>query len=142
MNGARVLVDTGAWLAVFHRRDQYHEAAAGFFRHLRDRRAELVVTDLLLAETHLHLVRAVGPARAAQQIEALKSDPLVTEVFADEELQAAAFRDWIRRFADQDFTFADAVSFAVMRARRIRTAFSFDRHFAVAGFRTAPEVAG
>lgn len=133
-----MLVDTGAWLAAFHRRDQYHGAAADLLRALRAERARLVVTDLILAELHLHLVRGLGTSGAAGHLEALKADPLVEEVFADRELEAAALAEWIHRFSDQPFTLTDAVSFAVMRAGRIRAAFTFDRHFAVAGFEVVP----
>lgn len=139
MNVRRVLVDTGAWLAALHRRDQYHQPAANLLRRLREQRAQLVATDLILAELHLHLLHGLGPPRAAQYLETIKADPMLEEVHADAELQAAALVDWIHRFADQAFTLTDAVSFAVMRARRIEAAFTFDRHFRVAGFPTLPE---
>lgn len=135
-----MLVDTGAWLAVFHQRDQYHRVAGAFLGQLRAERAQLLVTDLILAELHLHLVSALEPQRAAGYLEALKSDPLVEEVFADRDLQTSAVSDWIRKFKDQRLTLTDAVSFAVMRARRIPAAFTFDRHFSVAGFSTLPVV--
>ncbi|HEX9580114.1 MAG TPA: PIN domain-containing protein [Gemmatimonadales bacterium] len=135
----RVLVDTGAWLAAFHRRDQYHAQAATYLRQLRTEQTELIVTELILAELHLHLVRGLGIQRAAEHLQTLKADPLVREYFTDARLQAAAFSDWIHPFADQPFTFTDAVSFAVMRAQRIPGAFTFDRHFKVAGFAMAPE---
>lgn len=131
-------MDTGAWLAAFHQRDQYHPAAGAYLRQLRAERAQLVVTDLILAELHLHLVRGLGPLRAAGHLETLKADPLVEEVFVDRELQASAVSDWLRKFGDQLFTLTDAVSFAVMRTRRIPDAFTFDRHFTVAGFTTRP----
>ena len=38
------------------------------------------------------------------------------------------------KYADQRVTFTDCVSFAIMRRRRIRTAFTFDRHFEARGF--------
>jgi predicted nucleic acid-binding protein len=134
-----VLVDTGAWLAVFHRRDQYHKEAATELRRLREARTPLVVTDLVLAETHLHLLYGLGPALAADSLAILKGDPGIEEVFTDASLQQSALSDWIRRFTDQSFTLTDAVSFAVMRTRGIRSAFAFDAHFAVAGFRVLPE---
>lgn len=105
---------------------------------MRRERAPLVVTNLILAELHLHLVHGLGPGRAAEHLETLKSDPLIDEVFADQELQAAALGDRIRRFDDQAFSLTDAVSFALMRSRRMPAAFTFDRHFSVAGFRTVP----
>lgn len=138
MKFRRVLVDTGAWLGVFHRRDQFHDRAARFLTQLRAERAELVVTDLILAELHLHLVRGLGPRRAAQHLETLKSDPMLHEVFTDHRLQTAALSQWIHEFQDQAFTLTDAVSFAVMRAQRIPAAFTFDHHFRIAGFTTAP----
>ena len=105
---------------------------------LRSERARLVVTDLILAELHLHLVHALHPAQAADHLQTVKADPLVEEVHTDPDLQSAALTDWIRRFADQPFTLTDAVSFATMAAHRISVAFTFDRHFAVAGFETVP----
>jgi predicted nucleic acid-binding protein len=138
VTGRRVLVDTGAWLAALHRRDQYHEAAAETLRGLRHDRARFVVTDLILAELHLHLLHGLGPGRAVRHLDTIKTDALVEEVFADPALQEAALTDWIRSFDDQPFTFTDAVSFAVMRASRVSTAFTFDHHFAVAGFDMIP----
>lgn len=139
MTSPRVLVDTGAWLGAFFKRDQYHGAAAALLRRLRAERTQLVVTDLILAETHLHLLRSLGPAGGAAHLETIKADPLVEEVFATRDLQAAALSDWIRRFEDQAFTLTDAVSFAVMRAHRVNSAFTFDQHFRTAGFETLPD---
>lgn len=139
MTDRRVLVDTGAWLAAFSRRDQYHAAAAGELRRLRDQRIPLIVTDLILAELHLHLLYGLGAQRAADHLGTLKTDPMLEEVFSDRTLQESALADWIERFSDQPFSLTDAVSFATMQSLGIRSAFTFDHHFAVAGFRTLPQ---
>ena len=133
-----VLVDTGAWLAAFDRRDQYYWKAAGELRRLREARSLLVVTDLILAETHLHLLHRQGSERASQSLATLKGDPGIEEVFTDADLQHSALSDWIQRFTDQPFTMTDAVSFAVMKSRGIQSAFTFDAHFEVAGFTMVP----
>lgn len=138
MRRDRVFVDTGPWLGFFLRRDQYHARALSVFRELRGARSELFVTDLVVAELHQHLVRGFTPSVAAAYLTQVKSDPLVREVYVDEGLQRAAFTDWLLRFDDQPFSFTDAVSFAVMEARGIPAAFTFDRHFAVAGFEVVP----
>ena len=44
----------------------------------------------------------------------------------------------LRRYAAHAFSYADAVSFAVMRGRGIADTFTFDRHFLAAGFSSVP----
>jgi predicted nucleic acid-binding protein len=46
--------------------------------------------------------------------------------------------DLLRRYREQDFSFTEAVSFAVMGQRGISEAFAFDRHFLTAGFILLP----
>ena len=46
-----------------------------------------------------------------------------------------AARAWLAKLHDQKISYTDAVSFAVMNALRCKTAISFDRDFALAGFR-------
>lgn len=46
-----------------------------------------------------------------------------------------ALTKWLERFDDQDISFTDAISFAVMSERGIEEALTLDRHFAAAGFR-------
>lgn len=65
-------------------------------------------------------------------------DPIVVERSTGE-LERRALEDWLVPFDDHDFSFADAVSFAVMTDRGIREALTLDRHFSVAGFRVVPE---
>lgn len=44
----------------------------------------------------------------------------------------------MEKYADQDFSLADAVSFAVMQAQGITEVFTFDDHFATLGFQLLP----
>src|SRR5579872_2324549 len=59
-------------------------------------------------------------------------------VVSSAELEERAESDWLARYADQTFSLADAVSFQVMRERRIREALTLDGHFALAGFVMIP----
>ncbi len=64
----------------------------------------------------------------------IEASRLVTIVHAGEEHHLAA-RRWLGKLADQPVSYTDAVSFAVMEVARCRVAMTFDRHFAIAGFR-------
>jgi len=65
-------------------------------------------------------------------------DPQMLVVRSNADLERAAITEWLERYDDQDFSFADAVSFAVMAERRIQGALTLDRHFGAAGFRMVP----
>jgi predicted nucleic acid-binding protein len=53
-------------------------------------------------------------------------------------LEDAAVNDWLVRYQDQPFFTVDAVSFAIMTERNVRSALTLDRHFAIAGFEIIP----
>ena len=126
-------VDTSAWYPLIVARHPDHARLGSALRSLiRDHR-RLVTTNLVVAETHTLLLRRVGRAVALTFIRTVGEPPNVV-VRSSRELEAAAERNWLARYDDQDFSFADAVSFAVMTERGIREALTLDHHFVVAGF--------
>ncbi len=136
MNG-EVFVDTGAWLALAHDRDQYHAKARRIYPRLLADAARLITTNLVLAECHALLLKNKGREVALLFIDTLKQSPRIELVESTSALETEAV-ELLRRYRDQDFSFADAVSFALMKQRGIDTAFGFDRHFATAGVKLVP----
>ncbi len=132
-----VFVDSGAWLAVSHDRDQHHAGAAKIYPRLLEQSRRLITTNLVLAECHALLLKYKGRKLALLFLETLGQSPRIEVVHSTADLDTEAV-EILRRYEDQDFSFTDAVSFAVMRRREIRTAFAFDRHFASAGFTLVP----
>lgn len=59
------------------------------------------------------------------------------KVYSDAALEEQA-EEILTRYSDQDLSFADAVSLALMRQRRIQEAFAFDSRFPTAGFSLLP----
>jgi predicted nucleic acid-binding protein len=131
---SRSAVDTGALLAIANPRDQYHEVAVATARRYVKRGGRWVGTVLVLAELHGHLLRWRGAAVARQVVAAVRRDPAYDWRPVDLDLVDAATSEWLERFSDQQFSLTDAVTFALMRRERIRTAFAFDRDFRTAGF--------
>ena len=132
----RALVDTSALLAISRARDQYHERAVRIAeRHIASG-GRFVGTVLVLGELHSHLLYLRGPELARVALLRLLEDPAHEWVEVSGDLIRSAVGSWLARFADQRFSLVDAVSFEVMRRRRLTHAFAFDRHFATAGFST------
>jgi uncharacterized protein len=134
-----VFVDAAAWVAVVDRGDTHHEAAVACHLRLMNERRLLVTTNLVVTEAHALILRYGGYRTAINFLESVRSTLRLVKVFEDEALEVDA-EATLRRFADQDFSLADAVSFSVMRQRGIEEAFTFDRHFSTAGFVIVPAV--
>lgn len=134
-----LFLDTSAWFAALSDRDQDHARAARYYREiLTTGRFALVTTNLVIAELHAMLSRRQGPAAGLRLLDGLREDPLHEVVWVTRELHQRAVDRWLRPFADQPFSLVDAVGFEVMRDRGLRTAFSTDHHFKVAGFEVVP----
>ena len=121
-------VDTGAWYAVADRSDRHHVAAARFYAERAPVR-DLATSDLVVSETWTLLVAHLGRPAALTFWETLRDlqVPILTLDPADLE---AAWRI-AQAFPDQDFSFTDCTSFALMERRGIEDVFAFDAHFLV-----------
>ena len=95
----------------------------------------LITTDHVLVETWLLLRNRIHVNAAERFWEGLRNGVAVIEPVGLADLETA----WQIgvSFPDQDFSFVDRTSFAVMRRLGIERAASFDSHFAV--FRYGPK---
>ncbi|HEV8440199.1 MAG TPA: PIN domain-containing protein [Methylomirabilota bacterium] len=128
-----LLVDSGAWIALFSARDQHHAEAEAMVRAAVHRRARLLTTNLILAEVHRLLLFRAGIQPAIHALARIEASPLVAIEFATATHHRRA-RAWLEKLPDQQISYTDAVSFAVMEVSRCRAAMSFDHDFEVAGF--------
>jgi len=134
-----IFVDTSAWVALAVTRDKHHESARGVYPGLLREHTTLVTTNLVVAETHI-LVRRLGSHSAAMGfLESIRHSRRIEKVYSGPELEDEA-EEVLGRYEDHDLSLVDAVSFALMRRRGIVEAFTFDRHFAVAGFTCVPQL--
>lgn len=92
-----------------------------------------MTTSLVVAEAYTFMRARLGAKPSLEFVTAIRSSPRTQRVLATEEWEIAA-EGLLAQYADQDFSYVDAVSFVVMRNLGIREAFAFDHHFVIAGF--------
>lgn len=119
-----VLWDSSAILALLDADDADHVRAAGVARQLATEKRPAFITNYIEAETHALLLRKLGRTLAREWL--LAGGLAVIRVLPEEELRA---KELLVRYSDKDWTLCDVISFVAMDARRVRYAFSFDRHF-------------
>jgi predicted nucleic acid-binding protein len=129
-----VFIDTSALLALAGMRDQYHESAVALARRHLGTGGAWVSTSLVMAELHALLLQRAGVDRARRVVTALLDDPAYEWIGPSADVVRAATSAWLERYTDQRFTLTDAVSFEVMRQKKVTQAFAFDAHFVTAGY--------
>ena len=127
-------VDT-SWWAWTLPEDTHHDQALSLA--LRVSNGErLLTTNLVLGETWTFLRSRDGHGVAVSLLDRVdvlvSAGKLVVHAVTAED-EARAWR-WLRRRDERVYSFVDATSFEVMRARRLREALAFDNDFAAAGF--------
>ena len=131
-------LDTSGWFAALSPKEARHRPALATYRRWIGEGITLVTTNLVVAEMQILLSRFRGADEGLRFLDALYQDASHEVVFVDRDLERAAVDGGLRRFADQRLSLADAVSFEVMRLRRIRRVLALDEHFVLAGVELAP----
>jgi predicted nucleic acid-binding protein len=132
-----IFVDTGAFLARYMERDQHHEAATACWNELSQSNVACFTSNLVLGETLTLLARRTSGSFAAERARQLYSSTAleILRPNSADEAQAVILFD---TFSGQRVSFCDCISFALMRGRGLTEAFTFDQHFALAGFNIRP----
>jgi predicted nucleic acid-binding protein len=129
-----VFVDSGAWIALALSRDPLHDRARDTWHRLNAAGARLHTSVPVVLETFTFLERnaareaAVAWKTSLAGVKRLQILPCTTK-----ELDAAW--QYFDRPDLHKLSATDAVSFVLMTQRKITKAFTFDAHFATAGFK-------
>ncbi len=119
-----VLWDSSAILALLDADDADHARARSVARQIAADRCPSFITNYVEVEVHALLLRKLGRALAREWL--LTGGLAVVRAAPEEEQRA---KEILARYTDKDWTLCDAISFALLDARRIRRAFTFDHHF-------------
>lgn len=125
-------IDTGAYFARFYKRDQHHHDALERWDTLKNNQSILVTTNHVLDELATLLGRRMDNAFATKKMKQIyASDIWIERTDSGDEKKALKL---FEKYGDQQISFTDALSFVVMKNLKIKQAFTFDRHFKLAGF--------
>ena len=129
-----VFVDSGAWIALALSRDPLHARAREQWDLLHGSGAKLHTSVPVVIETFTFLDRNANRDVALTWRESIYRRGTVKILACGlDDLQKSW--DYFRRADLHKLSAVDATSFAIMKRARIRLAYTFDHHFAVAGFR-------
>jgi len=132
--GEAVFVDSGAWIALALSRDRLHMQAREHWDLLRQAGAKLHTSIPVILETFTFLDRNANREVALMWRETIYR-PGVVKILNCDLRDLEQSWGYFRRPDLHKLSAVDATSFAIMRRARIHLAYSFDYHFAVAGFR-------
>jgi predicted nucleic acid-binding protein len=132
-----IYVDTGPFLARFVEQDQHHAAALRAWTEIERHSQRCITSNFVVNETMTLLARRASYDFAAERGRRLYGSKVFEILRPDRDDEIAALETFTK-LADQRVSFTDCVSFALMKRHRLRRAFTFDRHFAAAGFQVWP----
>lgn len=124
-----VFVDTGYFLALMLPQDRWHKLAA----KISAVDATLVTSSQIIGETITLLQLRGHFSLALDFLQNICNDPDLRIVYPDAPLQSSAW-DEFKKSGGLGASAVDCLSFAIMRKSKITKAYTFDRHFATAGF--------
>jgi uncharacterized protein len=129
----RIFADTLYWVAITHRKDQWHQAAVAISRALSG--CHLVTTDDVLDEVLAAFCEA-GPrlrARAVAMVRNLHSQPTITVHTQSRQTFLYGLALYEAR-PDKGYSLTDCISMETMRAEGITEILTHDNHFTQEGF--------
>jgi len=135
-----IFVDTWACYALTDRNDVDHQVAETTNKHLLAEGHIFVTTNYVLSETVTLVRYKLYHAVAVQfwnTVQQLLESGLVKLVRVSE-LQEKQAWTIFEQYDDQEFSFSDCTSFAVMQDLKLSRVFTGDQHFSTMGFVLVP----
>jgi uncharacterized protein len=132
--GESVFIDSGAWIALALSQDPLHGQAREQWHLLQRTNARLHTSIPVVIETFTFLDRNASRDVALAWKDAVYQTG-TARILSCELRDLKQSWDYFRRADLHKLSAVDATSFSIMKRERITLAYTFDYHFAVAGFR-------
>lgn len=128
-----IFIDTGAFLARYLSRDQYHSQALTLWQKIKTKGESCFTSNFVLDEMITLLGRWANHDFSSQRATNIYASNAITILRSDQNDELSALK-YFEKYGDQQISFTDCVSFVLMKKSRIKKVFTFDQHFVMAGF--------
>lgn len=134
-----IFIDTGAYLALFHKQDRHHQECCKFWEKIDNSNCIPITTNHVIDELATLLARRTDYNFAYRKLHEIYASeyPIIYRPDRDDELKAL---ESFGKYADQKVSFTDCLSFAVINKLKIEQIFSFDKHFSIGSFQVFPSI--
>lgn len=127
-----IFTDSSALIAVLNKKDQYHGQASAALTAILKSPVTILLTTHIFAETITRIARKVSRQAAITAGTHIRNEARIVIVTPSQEAIDQAW-EIFQSYLDQQFSFVDCISFAVMREMDLSRAFTFDKHFTIMG---------
>lgn len=135
----KIFIDSAAFFALTNANDQYHKFAAEFLNVCLDAKNFCFITsNLVLSETYTLIRYKVDFSVANTFLEKITHSSIEI-VYSNVLVEKEAIK-FLKKFDDIKLSYTDAVSFQIMKEQNINSAFTFDKHFEVVGYKCLPKI--
>jgi len=136
----RVFIDTSAWIDLMNSNERHHTAAVNFHKSLTPMTLR-ITTWGIVSETYTWIRYHIGYREASRWLtlkDSLEDQGFLQVVCPDHQMEIGV-RKVISRFQDQQLSYVDAFSLALIQSRPdIDAIFAFDHHMSLAGIPVLP----
>jgi len=133
----KYFVDTAAWVALYNPKDPYYFLAQDFLTNSQSQKMLFVTSDYILDESITLIRIRASHSEAVIFKNSIDVSSMIQVSSIDNNLISRAW-DIFCKYSDHEFSFTDCTSFALMRKLGLNKAFTFDKHFVIAGFEIYP----
>jgi len=134
----KIFIDTGAYLARFHKRDRMHEISVKIWDILKTNTSIITyTTNHVIDELATLLARRTSYDFSGTKLQEIYKSkyPIIFRPGKEDEKESIKI---FYKYSDQQISFTDCLSFVVMKKLGIKQVFTFDKHFQYDGFAVIP----
>ncbi len=129
-----LFIDTSAFYALEDPSDKDHHKALKYETEIKYKENIRLITSSYILDETLTLIKIkLGYEASIKFGEKIRKSKIIRVIHISEELEEKAWEIFIK-YKDKGFSFTDCTSFALMKRYKIKSAFTFDKHFSQFGF--------